>query len=75
MYCASSLLFVSAVRVYFFTFTYHVSVCILAVKGQREIVQPHNVASDQGQHRLLTGFSIKKNRIKMTRPDTPKMTN
>ena len=30
---------------------------------------PHNVASDQDLHCLLTGFSIK------NRPDTPKMTN
>ena len=36
---------------------------------------PHNVASDQGLHCLLTGFSIK-NEIKATnRPDTPKMKN
>ena len=36
---------------------------------------PHNVASDQGLHCSLTGFSIKK-RIKVTnRPNTPKMTN
>ena len=36
---------------------------------------PHGVASDQGLHCLLTGFSIK-NRIKTkNRPDTPKMTN
>ena len=34
---------------------------------------PHNVASDQGLHCLLTGFSIK-NGIKVTRPDMPKMT-
>ena len=35
---------------------------------------PHHVASDQGLHCLLTGFSIK-NRIKQqNRPDTPKMT-
>ena len=33
---------------------------------------PHNVASDQGLHCRLTGFSIK-NRIKVTnRPNTPK---
>ena len=36
---------------------------------------PHSVASDQGLHCLLTGFSIK-NKIKATnRPNTPKMTN
>ena len=36
---------------------------------------PHNVASDQGLHCLLTGFSIKY-RIKATnKPDIPKMTN
>ena len=36
---------------------------------------PHDVVSDQGQHCLLTGLSIK-NRIKATnRPDNPKMTN
>ena len=35
----------------------------------------HNVASDQGLHCLLTGFSMK-NRIKtQNRPNTPKMTN
>ena len=36
---------------------------------------PHNVASDQGLHCLLTRFSIK-NRIKVeNRPNTPKMIN
>ena len=36
---------------------------------------PHNVASDQGLHCLLTGFSIK-DRIKAKHiPDTTKMTN
>ena len=36
---------------------------------------PHKVASDLGQHYLVTGFSIK-NRIKVAnRPDTSKMTN
>ena len=36
---------------------------------------PHDVASDQGLHCLLIGFSIQ-NRIKVTKnsPDTPKMT-
>ena len=32
---------------------------------------PHNVASDQGLHCLLTGFSIK-NRIKRCRPSVPR---
>ena len=43
---------------------------------------PHNVASDQGLHCLLTGFSNDQNnqndqnRIKwQNRPDTPEMTN
>ena len=38
-------------------------------------LMPHNVASNQGLHCLLTGFSIK-NRIKpQNRSDAPKMTN
>ena len=36
---------------------------------------PHNVASDQGLHCLLTGFSIKNEYRQQNRPDTPKMTN
>ena len=36
---------------------------------------PYNVASDQGLHSLLTGFSIKNNIKAKNRPDTPKMKN
>ena len=36
---------------------------------------PHNVASDQDLHCLLTGFSIKTRKKGQKTPDTPKMTN
>ena len=36
---------------------------------------PHNVASDQGLHCLLTGFSVENGIKAKNSPDTPKITN